>query len=416
MSKLTKICLITPGQPSTNPRLVKEADALCEAGYDVQVLCAHWAAWADEADKVLCASRQWSCTYLGGHPVTSPYAYRWSRLRHGLARRIVARGYFCALLGEVASSRVLPELMRAAKATRADLYIAHNLAALPPAVVAARKYQAKVGFDAEDFHSGMGEESATQARVENIERRYLPQCDYLTAGSPEIAEAYAEKYEISAPTPILNVFPLAERPSEFRPLSSSSPLTLYWFSQTIGCKRGLEDVVQAIGLLPECDIQLHLRGAWQPGYQEQLLKLAVSLGVSAHRIIDYKPCPSDEMGYLAAAYDVGLALEPNANKNNGIALSNKIFTYLLAGNAVIATATKAQTALMEDISQAGFCYKPSDVEALAIQLRRWHDDRTLLDKARRQAWEWGTKRYNWDIEKHKFLAIVEDVLKEPSTP
>jgi len=32
---MSTVCLVTPGQPSTNPRLVKEADALAEAGYDV---------------------------------------------------------------------------------------------------------------------------------------------------------------------------------------------------------------------------------------------------------------------------------------------------------------------------------------------------------------------------------------------
>ena len=29
---MSRICLLTPGQPSTNPRLVKEADALADAG------------------------------------------------------------------------------------------------------------------------------------------------------------------------------------------------------------------------------------------------------------------------------------------------------------------------------------------------------------------------------------------------
>ena len=42
--KKSRICLVTPGQPSTNPRLVKEADALCEAGYDVQVVACKYQA------------------------------------------------------------------------------------------------------------------------------------------------------------------------------------------------------------------------------------------------------------------------------------------------------------------------------------------------------------------------------------
>jgi glycosyltransferase involved in cell wall biosynthesis len=311
----------------------------------------------------------------------------------------------------LAPARVSPELMRATRATAADLYIGHNLAALPAAVVAAKKRGAKVGFDAEDFHSGMDEGQQMTAIIEQIERRYLPQCDYVTAGSPQIAEAYSTKYKIPVPAPILNVFPLAERPPELRPLSPRSPLTLYWFSQTIGAGRGLEDVVRAMGLLPGCDIELHLRGNWQAGYQNEFLKLASSVGVNEKRIRDYAPAPADEMVSLATGYDVGLALEPGANKNNEIALSNKILTYLLAGNALIATATRAQEALVETVDKAGFCYEPGDIKTLAAQLMRWHDDRNLLEEARRQSWEYGATRYNWDVEKHKFLQVVKNVLQ-----
>jgi glycosyltransferase involved in cell wall biosynthesis len=411
MGKKHKICLVTPAQPSVNPRLVKEADALSEAGYEVQVLCAHYIPWAHEADKVLLASRKWCCTYVGGTPARYCLPYWWTRLRHGVLKKAVSRNIKLPWVLRRVPARVSPELMRVAKATRADLYIAHNLAALPPAVAAARKNRAKVGFDAEDFHSGMGESEQTTVLIESIERQYLPQCDYLTAGSPQIAEAYAAKYQVSAPIPILNVFPLAERPSNFRAAMPNTPLRLYWFSQTIGAKRGLDDVVQAIGLLPECDIELHLRGDWQADYQNQLFALVKSCGIDKDKIKGYNPAPADEMTCLAAAYDVGLALEPGKDENNKIALSNKVFTYLLAGNAVIATATKSQQALMETIGKTGFCYAPGEVQMLAAQLKRWHDDREALEQARRAAWECGTACYNWDVEKHKFLAIVKNTLE-----
>src|SRR3712207_6937801 len=52
-----------------------------------------------------------------------------------------------------ALSRVLPELERAATSTYADLYIAHNLGALLPALAGARSHGARLGFDAEDRKS-----------------------------------------------------------------------------------------------------------------------------------------------------------------------------------------------------------------------------------------------------------------------
>src|ERR1017187_4698563 len=85
---MAKICLLTQGQPSTNPRLVKEADALVEAGHSVHVLCSHTVPWADETDRNVLDKRGWSCTYVGGEPGDA--LYWWTRLRHGIVRRYAA--------------------------------------------------------------------------------------------------------------------------------------------------------------------------------------------------------------------------------------------------------------------------------------------------------------------------------------
>ncbi len=409
---MSLICLLTLGQPSTNPRLVKEADALTEAGHDVHVLCAYCVAWAVETDRELIQSRLWSYTYVGGHPVHNPFRYSWTRVRHGMSRRIAVR-YLRAIVQRWALCRVLPELERAAKSTPADLYIAHDLGVLPAAVSAAEKHQAFVGFDAEDFYSGMRPcrtlPSAVDQMTEYVERHCLPRCDYMTAASSGIAEAYAVKYAMPRPVTVLNVFPLSQRPQAFRPSRASDPLTLHWFSQTIGANRGLEDVVQAMSALRGYRIELHLRGLWQRGYRERLLRFAASLGLKPEQITVHSPALPDDMVRLASGFEIGLALEPGRDANNRIAVSNKLFTYLLAGNAVVATATRGQRPIIEAIGAAGFCYEPGDVEALAHRLQRWCADRTSLEAARRHAWDWGTSRYNWDLEKENFLQAVATV-------
>src|SRR5436305_14252421 len=117
---MAKICLITPGQPSINPRLVKEADALVEVGHDVHVLCSHMVRWADEADRTLLSTRRWTCFYVGGE--RGSFLYAWTRLRHGLARKFCCSGNWVL---ESALTRVTPELLSAAERFSADLYIAH---------------------------------------------------------------------------------------------------------------------------------------------------------------------------------------------------------------------------------------------------------------------------------------------------
>ena len=415
---MSRVCLVTPAHVANNPRLVKEADALAEAGHDVDVVACQYVDWATENDRPILKRADWTPHLLRWGRDESPSLFWHSRLRQHACRMLLElpgagpslRGNESLLLR--AFDRVLPELSAEAQKHPADLYIAHNLQALPVAAAAARKHGAKLGFDAEDFHSGMcGYDAEPELRdeiVERLEATYLPQCDYLTAASPGIAEAYAKKYGVEELTSILNVFPLRHRPEARRPTDPDGPLTLYWFSQTIGPERGLEDIVRALSHLSGDDIELHLRGNWHsPEYRDKLHRLA---GPAADRLISHGPAPPDEMVTRAAKYDVGLALEQDVEKNREICLTNKVFTYLLAGNAVVATATSAQRRLMEKIDDTGFLYEPGDDSALARHLTTWILDREALGRCRKRSWKHGGEKYNWNTEKDKFLAIVDDVL------
>jgi len=409
-----RICLITPGQPSTNPRLVKEADALHEAGYEVRVLCSHYLPWADEADKELLASRPWKCTYVGGEPRLASPAYYWTRARQAVARRALPLRPASSFLQRHVVDRIAPELEAAALATPADLYIAHYTGALRAAALAARRHRGKLGFDAEDLEfAGFDRDKGPSLHdlvLATVQEQFLRECDYITASSPGIAEAYASRYGLPLPTTILNVFPLAHRPPEFRATSMHGPLTVYWFSQTIGLDRGLPDAVRALGLLRDCRIELHIRGELRENTRRELSALAAAAGVDRNQIVLHPPGPPEEMVRLSAQYDIGLALEQPTSESREICLTNKIFTYLLAGNAVAATATSGQRLVMARIAGGGFSYPCGDAQALAHGLLAWHEDRPLLDRARRQAWDWGTREFNWDFEKRRFLKVVGTVL------
>ncbi len=387
--------------------MLKEADALTEAGYRVKVLCAHWAKWADNADKQLLKNRAWTCTYVDGAP--SSVQYYWTRLRHGSARRL-ASYWQSDRLRRWRFGRVLPELEKAAIATEADLYISHYPETLSAGVVAAERNHAKIGFDIEDLYTSSANRgefcSLYDRMVEETESNFLSRCNYLTVSSPAIGEIYQQKYEIALPETVLNVFPLALRPRAFRPTRSQEATSLYWFSQTIGEDRGLEDVVRAMALLTDTNTSLHLRGCCSSTYQAKLQGLAQSTDASPKIIFHSLESP-DQMVELAAKYDIGLSPEqPHLDNRNLCYLTNKFSTYLLAGNAVIATSTDGQMSISKELGPAVFCYQPGDVDSLADQLRRWCRNREELDRARRAAWYAGSTRYNWDVEKKKFLDLV----------
>ena len=411
--KPVRVCLVTASQPSANPRLVKEADALVDAGYHVTVIGAHWQPWATAHDEALLQTRGWTFKFLDWRETQAPWTFWKSRLRHRAARSLVRVPVIGEALMQPAVGRVTPELTAMTRRVQADLYVAHNIGALPAAASAARRFGAKLGFDAEDYHRGQYEEDVVSGEVAAtrlVEERLLPVCDFVTAASPGIAAAYAQLWPGGRPTCLLNVFPLSSRPALLRPTAAEGPLRLYWFSQTIGPRRGLEDVVRAMGQLPPGSAELRLQGRWDDGFARALEALAVSAGVSRTCIVSEPPIPADQLVAAASRCDVGLALEPVTPVNSDILLSNKIFTYVLGGAAIAATATSAQRDLAEQIRPACKVYAPGDASALARILRQWMDDRSQLGAARAAAWHAGSTRFNWDVEKRRYLEVIAEVL------
>lgn len=416
-----RVCLITTGHLSTNPRLVKEADALEEAGYDVRVVATKFWAWAEMADRAF-QNRPWSVSTIRFGPVANRGRDVWFRVRQRGIRSLAAHTDPIKLPGALldrGAHYVTPELGRRATALPAHLYIAHNLGALPAAAAAARRHNARLGFDAEDFHRGelreVPETASQRALVAAVEERYLPHCDYVTAASDGIAEAYAAAVGIERPTTVLNVFPLSERDTHIddRELQGEVPETgrsLHWFSQTIGPGRGLEDAVRALPHLPE-DVVLSLRGGWATGYERELRGLAEALGVGPRlRVLPH--CPPNEVVRRAAAHDIGLALEVGETVNRDLCVTNKLFTYLLAGLPAAATATTGQRKVCAAVPEATRLYEVGDVAGLVRAVQDLLNEPRASENARRA----GSERYNWDLERAVFLNVVEQTLNEGGKP
>lgn len=405
-----RVCLITPGHLSTNPRIVKEADALAEAGCEVTVVSAEFIPWGSREDEIF-KTRAWrSAPKVRFGPYAPPATYLAQTIRRRGARAVARIARPGRALAALAFHPVAPALAKASAAIKADLYVAHYVAALPAAAGAAIRHGGRYAFDAEDFHPGDLPDDAAydfdRRLTTVIERDLLRGCAYLTAASPGIADAYAQTYELPRPTVVLNVFPLAEAPFEAPAMDAGR--SLYWFSQTIGPGRGIEAAVEALGLARSRPT-LHLRGTCSEGYAETLGALAKRHGVG-DRLEILPPAPPSEMARLAGAHSLGLALELSDIHNRGIALSNKLFTYLLAGLPMIASDIPAHRAL-EGCGAALTLFPENDSNALAAALDGLLLDKERLASARRQAWKLGQTRYNWDVEKNRLFDAIRGGMK-----
>jgi hypothetical protein len=131
------------------------------------------------------------------------------------------------------------------------------------------------------------------------------------------------------------------------------------------------------------------------------------------RLVAYPPGAPDEMVRLAADFDLGLALEPGHTPNNAAAVSNKLFTYLMAGLAVVVSRTPGQTWLLDRVPAAGWTYHPGSALELSTLLGVLAADRSRLRSARVAAWEAAGARFCWEVEQRRFLDAVSMALQSP---
>ncbi len=410
-----KICLVSPGHLSTNPRLVKEALALKSVGFEVAVVHGSFKVWGATADRPIAAEIGSTCAVPFG-PVQAP---RTTYLRQTLVRRaaraLVGVGAFASPIVEAAHSPITADLAMETAQVRADLYVAHYVAALPAAARAAKQHGALYAFDAEDFHLGDlpdNPEHALEKRIiRAIEGRYLPGAAYGTAASPMIAEAYAETYGIPLPTTVLNVFPKRNAPTEPTPRGTAAPgPSLYWFSQTIGPGRGLETAIEAIARA-DCRPHLFLRGTPAGRYADELRRLAVQAG-AGERLHFLDPAPPDQLERHGAAYDLGYVGELAETRNRQFAITNKVCSYLLGGVPSLASDIPAHRRIAPDLGPAMSLFPINDVAALAANLDALLLDPPRLAAARAHAWRLGQDRYNWEVEAPLFLERIQTVLRE----
>jgi hypothetical protein len=406
------ICLITPGHVASTPRLVKSADALTEAGYRVHVVAGAPFPPADRLDAEILSTAKWGYTRVNTRTGASVLA---RKVLRKLARRRLLRSQSAST--ELAARVHFAEsshLARSAARVPARLFIGHSLPALHAAATAARMRGCAHGFDIEDFHDAETDEAIAdpvelRARF-LLQSKLLPACRPLTCAAPLIGKKYRESYKVDATT-ILNVFPLSQAPSgptEAKIITDDHPAVFYWFSQTVGAGRGLENAIRVMGKM-RTPTELHLRGFASDAYANRLRVAARDAGL--RRPIKFlEPGSPNEMARLAATSDLGLSVEEGVPLNHDICLPNKVFIYLLAGIPQLLSNTAAQGAIASELQGAVILGNMTDTGQTAARIDAFFSNPQQVATARLSAWNLAKSRYCWDLEKISLVRLFNGVL------
>ncbi len=405
------VAIVTSAQPSANPRMMKEVTALQKVGYHVTVIWSPISHWADEFDRQLFKDHptiQW--VQAGYHYKSQQIRFYYARVRQQIWKliyRFLGNVFEAGIKSQVFFSQ---ELTKKAKSIKADLYVGHNLGALPAIVKAASLHNVKSIFDFEDFHRGEHRPDSIQSKaVKNIEDKYIPHVHGISASSSLIAQAYEKIYTGKKIITINNVFPISFAVTEVKDIPVR-PLKLFWFSQYIGKGRGIENIIRSISLHENADIELTLLGFCSREMEIYLNNLLSACGLSSNQVKFISSVKTTEIVNIASNYHIGIASEPGRDQNNELALSNKIMTYLLAGNAVVLSNTISQEYFFNANQGIGSIYEKENPESLSLVFKKYIADPQFLKQHRINALELGKSKFNWDFEKKVFLEHVNAVL------
>ncbi len=401
---MSRILIMSSGSPCRNPRPLKEVGTLGRAGHDVTLLTVSESPALDAEERRLVAGQPFRHESVGGNPAGPARFIR--RVRQRLAVQATVAGFpTLHALGPAGPLR------RRALELPADLTIVHNEIPFWIGCDLLRSGR-KVAADFEDWHSEDLLPTDRRGRplglLRGLEHQLLHHAAYTTTTSVALSAALAARSGAPPPHVLTNSFPLQPDPRSGPP---GSPPAFFWFSQTLGRGRGLEEFCAA-WVLTKQPSRLVLLGQPSPGFDRELLtRLPPAF---ASRITLRPLVPPPELPALIAQHDVGLALEQSWIVNRDLTITNKILQYLNAGLAVVATPTAGQREVLARAPGAVRLIDLAAPAATAAALDELIGDPARLATMQRSARTAAETSYSWEREAPGLVALVAAALARPA--
>jgi glycosyltransferase involved in cell wall biosynthesis len=413
---MARIVLLSGNSLCNNPRVLKSATALAQAGYETTVL----GAWLDPALKA------------EDQRILEHVPFRYVPIFDSTLVRLPDAAVFALSRARSKAANVLhgftgwesryqlgpltERLLAHAHALTADLFIAHS----EPALYAARrlmKMGRRVGVDMEDWFSEDLLPAARNRRplrlLRRLERALLATGAYASCPSWAMSQTLAAAYGSPPPAVIYNAFPLHERATidgRRKDRRNLGRLSICWYSQTLGPGRGLEDLMAALPLL-EHEVEVHLRGRAAPR-MEQILR--AFLPARLQQCVYFHPrAPNDELLSRIAEHDIGFAGEIKNCRSRDVTATNKMLHYLLGGLAVVASNTAGQCEVAKQAKNAVAIYESGNPSSLAKAIDLFARSPERLAHAKIAALHAAEETFCWERQAETLLRSVGRALQEP---
>jgi glycosyltransferase involved in cell wall biosynthesis len=400
-----RVCMIVRNPAVRDPRVLKEARALAEAGHELTLIgtAEPGVPDAEERDGFRITRIEPVPSWVRrlarrpAIPAQATEAAPSAPARTAPARR----PQFQAAVRDWIVSR---RLTAAALKQPADVYHAHDLNTLMAGWRAARRHGARLVYDAHELYpelAGLGPRE--RARWDRLERYLIARPDAVIVPSASRADEFAQRYGIRRPKVVMNCPTASAQPDP-----AASPLAGYRrpgeallvYAGGFNANRGLENLVRAAGMIVGARLVMIGFGS----LEGELRRLA---GPEGDRVAFHPPVEHDAVVALVAGADVGLAPYLPVGLNNVLAAPNKLFEYLHAGIAIAGSDLPDIRGVVER-HRVGAVFDAADPSSIAdavTELIASPDELAAMKRRAREA----SSLYTWDAQVEVLLGIYEQL-------
>jgi glycogen(starch) synthase len=401
-----KICILVHNNIVHDPRVIKQADVLAQAGHEVTVVGVRNPGYLGEQSWI--AGKQWKAVWYNRDKESVRGRLNWFKtaVRSHLSLRMLSVLDGSEAAGRNAVVTAYPELLSLALSLRPDVYHANELNMLPVACEAARRNGAQVVYDSHEFYTNENDNMspAWERALLSVEGKYIKRADAVTTVSDSIADELHRIYGIARPLVIRNMPSVEEIPAGPKRDDGQLRVLYSLYLVSPGYNRGINQIIESAPHLDE-KVHITIRGRISEQARQEIEALISKYG-AASRVSLAEAVDPKEVVRSAAAYDVGLVLNRPFCLSFLYSLPTKLFEYLMAGLAVVGFDVPEVRRVLSD-SAAGRVCEP-EPRALAEALNLLARDRDYLSACKSNARRAALEKYNWDVERLKLLSLYEN--------
>ena len=301
--------------------------------------------------------------------------------------------------------RIIPEVRN----SPARILIAGDLFALPPAIInklcySTKRNPVKLVYDSKELYEELPSLKRKQSSFlfwNLVEKSSIRFVDSVITVNQSIADMLKAKWHMR-PTVIMNVPEKINGPGSNT--KKSLDKILLAFSGGLQQGRGLHQLINLMSLLPE-NYELYFIG--DGILRNELESEATLLNLSNRVHFKGKVKSTEVIGELAKAH-LGIYLMENAGLCHYLALPNKLFQYIAAGLPTIVPDFPEMANIVNKF-QVGTVIDPTNLREAAEKILELTHDKAFYMKLVENC-EKATKVLNWEVEKEKFLSLVQSLI------